>query len=110
MSGRKLILTDILYGADHITLEFKQPDGTPDTFTFGIGTARLPYTLKLYGRDFEEDAGYMDVFFRFKDRSGELWSVTFACPVDEVDEITDALNTYFAAFKKRHFPKPDAAI
>ena len=108
----KPVLTGIEYGDDHITLQFKQPDGTPDTFTFGLGTARFPYILTLYGRSLidDEGTGHMDVFFRFMDRAGELWSVTFACPVAEVDEITNELNTYFAAFKKRHFPKSSAAI
>jgi hypothetical protein len=111
MSGPqpKPVLTGILYGADNITLQFDQLDGTPDGFTLGLGTARFPYTLKLYGRDFEEEAGHVDVFFRFRGERGEQWSLTFACPVAEVDEITNELNIYLAAFKKRHFPKHEAA-
>jgi hypothetical protein len=109
VSASKLVLTGISYGSDYFTLQFNQPDGTPDSFTVGLGTASFPYTLKLYGRDFEEEAGHVDVFFRFSDGSGDLWSVTFACPVAEVNEITDELNIYLAAFKKRHFRKHKAA-
>jgi len=112
VSDLKPVLTGIRYGDDHITVQFDQPDGTPDTFTFGLGVTRFPYRLTLYGRSLidEEDTGFMDVFFRFKDEAGDLWSFTLACPVSEVDEITDELSTYLAAFKKRHFPKPKAAV
>lgn len=114
MSGPKLkpILTGIKYGADYITLLFDRPDGTSSTFTFGLVPNLFRFTLKQYGSSLidDEGTGHMDVFFRFKEESGELWSITFACPVDEVDEITDELNTYFVAYKKRHFPKSDAAV
>jgi hypothetical protein len=105
----KPVLTGISYGSDYITLQFNQADGTPDSFTLGLSTAPFPHRLKLYGRDFEEEVGHVDVFFRFTDERGEQWSVTFACPVAEVDEITDALSTYLAAFKRQHYPKSSAA-
>jgi hypothetical protein len=112
MSGPqpKPVLTGISYGDDSITLQFNQPDGTPDSCTLGLGTARSFYTLTLYGRSFinEEGTGFMDVFFRFRDQAGEVWSLALACPVAEVDEIMNEFVVFSQAFRAAH-PKHEAA-
>ncbi len=112
MSGPqpKLGITGLLYGDDYITIQFDKPDGTPDTFTFGLVADRHRFTLAYYGVNYGENGlGAEGMVFGFLDEYGERRRLDFSAPAEDIWRMKFELDAFTKAFEDARRPKFRAA-